>query len=114
VSKLLRVVYSLVAFTGSLMLHNIGHGFVVYAQDQTQAIQTYRGAEQDGRQWDRHDEKEKEIDEHIRTTDGRLAEVSDKVSMITGVGATVVALLGILNLLGFIKPQRGETGPSGG
>jgi hypothetical protein len=102
--RLLRLVYSLVAFAGAGMLHNIDRGFVVFAQGQSQAQQQY-----ERRDWDRHDEKEREINDHLTATDARLSGVAEKVSLICGVGATIVTGLGVLNLLGFIRtPSRSE------
>lgn len=103
--RLFRIVYSLVAFAGAGMLRNIDHGFVVFAQGESQSQQQYER----GRDWDRHDEKEKEINDHLTATDARLSGVAEKVSLICGVGATIVTGLGVLNLLGFIRtPGRSE------
>lgn len=102
--KILRLIYSMVAFVGAQMLHNIDQGFVVFAQGQSMVQQQY-----EHRDWDRHDEKERQLDDHIAATDKHLGEVAEKVSMMSGVGAAVVAGLGVLNLLGFIRiPGRAE------
>lgn len=107
--RLLRILYSLVAFAGSWMLHNVQHGSIVLAQEY-QAQQQF----EHGRDWDRHDEKEKQIDAHFTATDAKVGEMAEKLSMISGIGVTVCAGLGILNLLGFIRPHAAAAGePSG-
>lgn len=104
--RFLRLIYSLVAFAGARMLHNIDRGVLVFAQSQAQ--QQY-----EHRDWDRHDEKEKEINEHLSATDTRLSSVAEKVSMICGVGGTIITGLGVLNILGLLKP-RADGGESHG
>lgn len=110
IQRLLRLLYSIVAFGGAIMLHDIDRGFTVLAQQQEYRSQQ---AFEHGGEWDRHDEKDREIDLHLTTTDAKVGELAEKVSLICGVGATIVTGLGVLNLLGFLRPQSGSHEPPG-
>ncbi|HEV2709159.1 MAG TPA: hypothetical protein VGU67_03000 [Edaphobacter sp.] len=47
-----------------------------------------------------------QIERHIDSTDTRVNDLSDKVSMIQGVGTGVLGLLGALQLLGLIASVK--------
>lgn len=100
-NRTLRIMYSLLAFAGAFVFYGIDRGYVVHAQSDAQT-------QYERRDWDRHDQKEHEIDEHLRTTDSKVSDHGEKISLICGVGATIVTGLGVLNLLGFLKQPRPE------
>lgn len=112
-----RFAYALVALIGSACMYHITSMSSAHAAQ----VQPEYSIQQE---IDSRKDKEAQLDQHLATSDTRekediaavndrldrqgstLAGISDKVSTITGVGGTILAILGILNMLGFISPAR--------
>lgn len=117
-TRRVRLAYALVALSGSVTMYGLT-SITVHAA-QIADVSNYNIQQE----IDSRKDKETAIDQHLAASDvveakdvaelkqrldrqgESLASISDKVSTITGVGGTILALLGILNLLGFINPIR--------
>ena len=100
--RALRVGYAVIAFSGAAFLH-VNDGSLVFAQQQQQAYQSDPIAA---------------LNHHLEYNDTRLDGHESRIGHIEGACIIVLPLLGLLNLLGFIKiparkTQETETHVSG-
>jgi len=91
--RVISALYTTTALCGAITLSYCTSDFV-YAQTQTPTESYSVQSRMD------------QIERHIDTTDSRVNDLSDKVSLIQGVGTGILGLLGALQLLGLITAAK--------
>lgn len=115
-ARYIRMMYAVTALSGALLLHEFPDISQVYAQQisQTQTqpapyiwgIQS--GLDTNSKLIDQLNIKEDQIDHHLEATDSRINDLSDKISLIQGIGSGVLGILGVLQIFGLITTKRNE------
>ena len=102
-SHLFRLAYMIAAFAGALIIGSCGSRHHVHAAEtqpdyalQTQVAVTAKLTDQVAA-------GQIEIGRRMDGIDGRLNEISDRVSTIQGAGAAILLVLGALQILGLIQ-----------
>src|SRR5260370_26104625 len=88
----LKMMYAVTALGGALLLRACGGHIAVYAQSVTPEGMQIRIEDQ--------------INRHLEATDARINALSDKISVIQGVGTGVLGVLGVLQILGLVAGRR--------
>jgi hypothetical protein len=99
----LKMLYAVIALGGALLLQTCGGHVAVYAQSVT-ADELQRRTEE--KLTDRLEKEKSQLDEHLRSTDRQVNDLSNKVSVMQGVGTGVLGALGALQILGLVKEHK--------
>lgn len=104
--KRIKELYILAAFAGSLILYLTPGGIRVLAQVRDFALESK--VEIQKSKVEALSEKQGEIEHHLENTDKQVQIDSNRISVIQGVGAGVLGLLGALQILGLVAQVKAK------
>ena len=107
--RLFHVAYAVAAFSGALIIGSCGRPVVlVHAQasDYAQATQLAVNT----KLIDQMAAEQTETNKRMDAIDARINELSDRVSEISGAGAAILVILGVLQILGLIQTRQAAKG----